>query len=439
MKFIKRVFLLLLSAVLIVAIYNFPRLNIIAGYSAKNTSSSVFLANRSLAFTDVNDNNLPSIKLASDVVDVDKKTATASVFGLLSRKAIHRKGTGSVLITTDFDKNKPVLIPKRSKPNNTTPFPYGNADQKDTVFSNINYKNLTNIVTDAFADGKKTRAVLVIYKNQIIAEKYADGFDKNSKILGWSMTKSITATIYGILQHQQKLNIADKAPIASWQNDDRKEITINNLLQMNSGLEWDEDYDNISDVTKMLFLHTDMAKSQENKPFAGKINKSWNYSSGTSNLLSGMLRSYFTNHQAYLDFWYTNLIDKIGMNSMLIETDVAGNYVGSSYGWATPRDWAKFGLLYLHNGNWQGEQLFDKSWVEYVQTPTETSNGEYGGHFWLNRGGIYKDLPKNVYSINGYQGQRVFMFPDKELVVVRMGLASMDFNEFLSEVLKTVQ
>ncbi|MBL4569491.1 MAG: serine hydrolase, partial [Flavobacteriaceae bacterium] len=114
-------------------------------------------------------------------------------------------------------------------------------------------------------------------------------------------------------------------------------------------------------------------------------------------------------------------------------------YVGSSYAWATPRDWGKFGLLYLNNGNWNGEQLFDKSWVDYITTPTATSDGEYGAHFWLNAGGIYPDLPKNMYSANGYQGQRVFIFPDKDLVVVRMGLAAMDYNGFLKSVIETIK
>ena len=113
---------------------------------------------------------------------------------------------------------------------------------------------------------------------------------------------------------------------------------------------WSEEYDKISDATKMLFLAEDMGKVQENKELVGAPNESWNYSSGTTNLLSNILRSHFDSHQGYLDFWYSALIDKIGMHSMLIETDMSGSYVGSSYGWATPRDWAKFGLLYLHKG-----------------------------------------------------------------------------------------
>ena len=192
---------------------------------------------------------------------------------------------------------------------------------------------------------------------------------------------------------------------------------------MNSGLEWVEDYNTISDVTKMLFLASDMGKVQLEKSLTGKPDESWYYSSGTTNLLAGyLLRKKFSSHQEYLDFWYRELIDKIGMHSALIETDLAGNYVSSSYGWATPRDWAKFGLLYLHRGNWNGEQIIDSSWVDYVKTPTNTSGGRYGAQFWLNAGGRYPDLPKDMFSCNGYQGQMVAIFPSKDLVVVRMGL-----------------
>ncbi len=439
MKLVKRIVLLLIAIVITTAVYHYPKLNILAGYSAKNTSSSVFLAHRSLAFTDANDNSFSPINQASDKINKEEKSATSSAFGLLTRKAVYREGLGSVLVLDDADIDLKPLTPKRSKSDKNTSFPFGNAAQKKKFFKNIDYQKLTTVIDTAFKTTNKTRAVLVVYKNQIIAEKYADGFDKNSKILGWSMTKSIMATVFGILQYQQKINVQDKAPILEWQTDDRKNITIHNLLQMNSGLEWNEDYSTISDVSKMLFLERDMTKSQIAKPFVGKPNETWYYSSGTSNLLSGVLRNHFKTHQAYLDFWYTNFIDKIGMNSMLIETDLSGNYVGSSYGWATSRDWAKFGLLYLNNGNWNGKRLFDKSWVKYVTTPTATSNGEYGAHFWLNSGGYYPDLPRNMYSANGYQGQRIFIFPDKDLVVVRMGLTTMDFNGFLSEVVKTIQ
>ncbi|MCF6279021.1 MAG: beta-lactamase family protein [Flavobacteriaceae bacterium] len=438
-KIIKYFFLFLFLGLIYIVYANYPRLDIITGFSSKSTASVLLLADRTQLSAEKEDNNFAPINKAKNEIDKTEKTVTATVFGLKSRTAVYREGLGAVLINDTYDKNASYLVPKRNKVPKKLPFPYGNLPQKDTVFSNINYKKMNTIIDKTFDSIHKTRSVLVLYKNQIIAEKYANGFDENSLHLGWSMTKSIVSTLYGILQKEKKLNIHDKAPIAIWKNDERSKITINNLLQMNSGLEWTEDYDNISDVTRMLFLETDMAKIQTEKSFVGKPNETWNYSSGTSNLLSKMLRNYFKTHQEYLDFWYSELIDKIGMHSMVIEADLAGNYVGSSYGWATTRDWAKFGLLYLHKGNWNGEQIFEPSWVDYVTTPTNTSNGEYGGHFWLNSAGYYPDAPKDMYSANGYQGQRVFIIPSKDLIIVRTGLSRMDFNEFLKEVVGSVE
>ena len=439
MKIVKRILLLTGAILLLTLIINYPKLNIIAGYSAKNTASSVFLGERSLSFTDTTDNNFSPVNLATNAIDKEKKTANSSVFGLLNRKSIIREGLGSVLTLDKKDEKSNYKTPKRRKTvNDTIPYPYGNGSHKDSVFESIDYKKLNETVNSIFGI-RKTRAVLVLYKGQIIAEKYSEGFTKNSRILGWSMTKSIMSTVFGILEHQQKINIQDKAPVESWQNDARKEITIHNLLQMNSGLEWDENYNEISDATKMLFLERDMTKVQEEKPLIGKPNETWNYSSGTSNLLSGILRDQFNNHQSYLDFWYTNLIDKIGMNSMILESDLAGNYVASSYAWATTRDWGKFGLLYLHNGAWNGEELFTKEWVDYVTTPTPTSNGSYGAQFWLNTEKQLKDVSQNMYFADGYQGQRVYILPDEDLVIVRFGLSWFEENEFLKGIIQSIQ
>ena len=438
MKTLKRILVLAVAILVITLIYNYPKLNIVAGYSAKNMASSIFVAERDFTFTDTTDNNFSPINLADDKVNLKEKSVSSNAFHLLSRKAFFRKGLGSVLALDEKDVHKKYATPKRTKPDYATPFPYGNATQKDTLFSNVNYSKLQNALTVLFDSVNQTRAAVIVYKNQIIAEKYADGFTKNSKILGWSMTKSITGTLFGILQHQGKLNVQDKAPIDAWKDDERNTITIHNLLQMNSGLEWNEDYNTISDVSKMLFLERDMSQSQIDKPFAGKPNETWNYSSGTTNLLSGILRQQFTTHQAYLDFWYEELIDKIGMNSMLVEADLSGNYVGSSYAWATPRDWAKFGLLYLNNGNWNGEQLFSKDWVHYATTPTPTSKGCYGAQFWLN-GNRFSDVPKNMYFASGYQGQNVYILPDQELVIVRMGLTkNANQNLFLKEIIESI-
>jgi CubicO group peptidase (beta-lactamase class C family) len=419
----------------------YPKLDLISGFSAKSIASGHFIDNRSLEMIEKGDNDIDLIDLAKNKIEAVGTFAVASVYGLKERKAIYREGIGATLINDHFDVSKPYLVPKRTKLNDNSPFPYGNNEAKDTVFRDVDYTKLNAAVANSFdkkgAVSKRTRSLLVIYKDKIIAEKYDSGFDKNSKILGWSMTKSITSAMFGILEKHGKYDIYKPVPIPEWQNDERKTITTNDLLHMNSGLEWEEQYDKISDATQMLFQAEDMTRIQLEKSAAFKPNKQWNYSSGTTNLLSGILRNQFKTHQEYLDFWYSALIDKIGMNSMVIETDMSGNYVGSSYGWATTRDWSKFGLLYLHKGNWNGEQIFNESWVKYTTTPTNTSNGRYGGHFWLNSGGYFPDVPRDMYYCSGFQGQMVAIIPSLDLVIVRMGLKenpNFDFNRMLSEI-----
>ncbi|SNR42216.1 CubicO group peptidase, beta-lactamase class C family [Lutibacter agarilyticus] len=418
-----------LSILVLVVIYvgftNFQKLVLISGYSAKSMASGVFVAGMSQELVEAVDNGFSPVSLATNKVDFENKMVATNVFGFKSRTSVYREGLGAVVINEDYDENAPYLVPKRNKTPQNSPFPYGNSPQKDTVFSNIDYQKLTKVVDNYFNENTSentTRALLVIYKNQIIAEKYAEGFNENSRLIGWSMGKSLMSAVCGVLNFQGKLTVEEPAPIDAWKNDERAKITINNLLQMNSGLEWEEDYTKISDVTKMLYLDTDMTKSQINKPLVGTPNETWNYSSGTSNLLSGIIRTKFKTHQAYLDFWYTDLFDKIGMHSMIFETDLAGNYVASSYGWSTARDWAKFGLLYLNKGNWNGEQVFSEDWVNYTKTPTNESEGVYGAQFWLNAGGHLPDVPKDLFFADGYQGQRVFIIPSKELVVVRLGV-----------------
>ncbi|MRH99407.1 serine hydrolase [Kriegella sp. EG-1] len=437
MKLFKKILAVLLVLLVIAVFYNYPKLNFISGFASKNLASSHFIANRDYDDVLDNDNNMPLIKMA-ELEKIGEKSVTASVYSLVPRTSICRDGLGCALVTEDYNPEVKIPAPKRFFKANDLSFPYGNNKTKDSVFSNIDYNGVNDAINKVFSDyeTQMTRTVMVVYKDHIIAEKYIDGFSKNTRILGWSMTKSVLATLYGILEYEGKLDINSPTSIESWQNDERKNITINNLLRMQSGLEWEEDYASISDVTKMLFMTSSMPSVQMNKKAIAAPKEIWNYSSGTTNLLSGMLRNKFKNDEAYINFPYEALIDKIGMNSMLLEADLAGNFVGSSYGWATTRDWAKFGLLYLHRGNWNGTQIFAPEWVDYVTKPTVNSDGVYGAHFWLNAGGKYPDVPRDMYSVNGFQGQRVYIIPSKDLVVVRTGLGQeplFDVNGFLGK------
>lgn len=446
-KIIKYILLIFVLVVIYFAYTTYPKLDMVSGFSSKSVASHLFIADRSQAYTEAEDNNLPSIDLATNEVYKEGNYVLSNAFGIKERKALYREGLGTVLLPENTSEEDLFTEkPFRNKTKKNLPFPYGDLAQKDTVFENVDYTLLKKNVHEAFVDTEtetqKTRSVLVVYKDQIIAEEYAKEFDSTSVMLGWSMTKSITSAVLGILEKQGKVELEQTNLFPEWENDDRANISLKNLLNMNSGLAWEEDYSKICDVTEMLFLTPDMSEIQKRKELEGEPNNSWNYSSGTSNLLSGFIRDQFNSQQEYLDFWYSELIDKIGMHSMLIETDFVGNYVGSSYAWATTRDWAKFGLLYLHDGNWNGDQIINPSWVDFTKEPTQGSDGVYGGHFWLNAGGKYPDVPKDLYSCNGFQGQFVFIIPSKDLVVVRTGLKNdpdFNINEFLSGIISSIQ
>ncbi|MGO4921589.1 serine hydrolase domain-containing protein [Maribacter spongiicola] len=433
-----------LVGIIAAAYFNYPKLNLISGYASKNMASTVFIADRDAINITLNDNEMPLINLADSEVSKDSKSATAIVYGLMPRTAVYKEGLGAVLTNKEFSKHNFDIVPNRFKVQDSLPFPYGNNGVVDTVLENVAYDKLEVAFENAFKDPEqKTRSLLVVHKNQIIGERYIRGFSKDTKILGWSMTKSILATLYGILEYQDEIDMEFKpfAKEMSMKNH-KLDITLNNLLRMQSGLEWDENYFKISDVTQMLFLDSDMTLAQRFKKVIAEPTEVWNYSSGTTNLLSGILREQFATHQEYLDFPYKELIDKIGMNSMLLETDLSGNYILSSYGWATTRDWAKFGLLYLNKGDWNGERIFSESWSDYVAKPTINSNGTYGAHFWLNAEGKYEDIPTDLYSVNGFQGQRIFIIPSKDLVVVRTGLKEQtdeQFNTLLKEIIASIR
>lgn len=443
-KKLKYSLLLGLPSILYFIYKNYPKLSILTGFAAKNVCSCTFLAGRKLESIEAGDNNFLPVFYAKNVINHEKKSVTSSIFGLTKRKAVFRDGVGSVLLPENEAEVKgDVSVPSRIS--GKSPEPYKIQFPKKNNLSKKGPDLLEKAVFNAFdpegISDIKTRAVLVLHKNKLIAENYAPGFSKESIFSGWSMTKSLVNAVLGVMEKQGRISLDQKNLFKNWENDKRSEITLNHLLQMNSGLQWVEDYASISDVTKMLFQKANMPEVQLQKELGGEPGKNWIYSSGSTNLLSGFIRDQFRTHQEYLDFWYDEIIDKIGMNSMTIETDLQGNFVGSSYGWATARDWAKLGMLYLNKGKFNGEQLLTESWVNYTTKPAMGSGEEYGAHFWLNAGAKYPQMPNDMFSCNGFQGQYIFIIPSKDLVVVRFGLTEypkFDIDGFLGSIAAAV-
>jgi CubicO group peptidase (beta-lactamase class C family) len=312
----------------------------------------------------------------------------------------------------------------------------------DTMIPGLDYNKLEQAVAGAFDEPgnepfKKSQAVIVVYDNIIVTEKYAEGFDMFTECLGWSMAKSVTSALVGILVKEGKLDVYKTTGIDEWQNDERSTITLNNLLHMNSGLQWVENYFNLSDVTKMLYMERDMYEYAISSQLIYDPDSVFYYSSGTANIISGIIRKTTGDDNIYHSFPYIKLFHHIGMVNTVFETDPSGTFVGSSYCFATPRDWARFGMLYLNNGIFEGDTILSEGWIEYTTTPANGSDGRYGALFWLHHQNEFPDVPEDMYFCDGFKGQRIFIVPSKKLVVVRMGysMENMDMNEFLSNII----
>lgn len=424
--------------------YLIDRAPIFTGYAAKEVASTLFVNGRNLQDVKDNDINFSLIPLSSIEVDEEKKEVHTNFLGFAKQTAVYRPGLGCALVADgDYDYAKSIsskveVLPKN--PDNLF-WPMG-----DKLYPNVFPENIDKGVLDAAVDSAlvhgNTRAVIVLYDSLLIAEAYGDGFTKETRILGWSMTKSITSTLLGILQKQKKIDVMNPAPIAEWQGDDRKNITINNLMHMTSGLQWTEDYGDISEATIMLYQKGDVGKYALSVPKKLNPDEEWLYSSGSSNILSYIIRQTIGNDQEYWDFPRKALFNKIGMRSAIIETDASGTFVGSSYIEATPRDYARYGLLYLNNGIWEKDTIIDPSWVAYTQKEAPKSKGKYGAQWWLNLAGHeLPDAPKDIYFCDGFNGQRVYVIPSKKMVIVRMGLSKkgeFDYNAFVTSILAAV-
>jgi CubicO group peptidase (beta-lactamase class C family) len=274
---------------------------------------------------------------------------------------------------------------------------------------------------------RRTRAVTVVRDGRIVAERYAPGFGPDMALPGWSMAKSVTGTLAGLLVREGKTAITAPAPVSEWRGDARKAITLGDLLRMSSGLAFTEDYwTPYSDVNVMLFASPDTGAVAAAKPLDAAPGARWAYASGTTNIISRAMRTAFPSHADYLAFPRRALFDRIGMTSAVIEPDASGTFVGSSYLFATAGDWARLGILYAQDGVWNGERILPEGWVRYSTTPAPAApSGEYGAHWWLKLGGTSTDakLPADAFHASGHGGQFVTVIPSRQIVIVRMGLS----------------
>jgi CubicO group peptidase (beta-lactamase class C family) len=434
------------------------------GHVAKTICSNVFIAQRNPETVFQEDIAPVHLLFAITKFDLDetKKSVVSTSFGFARTKAIYREGCGCTLVNGISEEElrsqtfmEVSLEQSQSEAIADRPWPAGDQAPPASLPAGVDGKRMNEALEAAFAEPaadnpRKTRAVVVVYNGELIAERYAPGFNQTKPLTGWSMSKSVTNALVGVLVRKGKLDIKRPAPVPEWQKegDPRRNITVDQLLRMSSGLRFNEAYAPFSDAVSMFYDSYDFAAYAAQKPLEEEPEARWNYSSGTANIISRIVRrAAEKEYRNYYEFIYRELFHKIGMNSAVFEPDPSGTFVGSSYVFATARDWARFGLFYLQDGVWNNERLLPKGWVTYTTTPTpKAPQGEYGALFWLNAGSTadptnrrWPSIPRDAYSAEGFQDQRVIIIPSRKLVVVRLGncayRGAWDDEKFLSDVL----
>ncbi|MEP3226604.1 MAG: serine hydrolase [Parasphingorhabdus sp.] len=414
--------LLLIGGVLVTIIPKYDRMaQIGVGYQTKIMCSEVFVAGR--APEDVAATNFQNIDPLMDYVSLDvdpvAQTVTGSLLGLGKSKTIYRDKLGCTVDIGNgvFD----IDIKDQGEIN---------ADNTHTYTVALK-PEVQAAVAELFDDNELahpivTRGVVVVQNGEIVAEHYSDGFDKDTRQQSWSMAKGVTQALVGILVDRKVMSLDDKNLMANWpESDPRADISLGQLLHMASGLEFAEEYgDAESDATQMLFNSSDMGVYAAEKPLAVEPGSKSQYSSGTTNIVSLVMRNKLeASGENYHDFPYDSLFTKIGMNSAIFEVDASGTFIGSSYIYATPRDFARFGQLYLQNGMWDDEQILPERWVDYTGQPAPGSDGKYGSHWSINRSGKnLPGMPNEVIYLGGNDGQFIFVIPSKNAVIVRLGV-----------------
>ena len=434
--------------------YLYTSLPILTAYTAKNLCSCAFITDRSeeSILDELKAQGLVAFEFVKTQVDRQKQEVHVNVLGLASRTAIYRERIGCTLvIDTDAD-----FLRSQFDPSKIEPIDY---KLKDSIFINshaakqeVGQHVLGQVLDEAFSEPsldaiRGTRAVIVLQNGKAIVERYADGFSQDTPLIGWSMTKSVTNALVGILVKQGKMSLDDQALFAEWQseNDPRREITLDMLLRMSSGLDFTEEYGRSVDATEMFFNRYDAANLAINKKLKHKPDSVWYYSSGTTNTISKYIRNTIGGSiEEYFSFPQRELFNKLGIQSAVMEPDPSGTFVSSSFMYATARDWARLGQLYLQDGIWNGERILPEGWVNYSSTLTPSSKkGFYGAHFWMDRHGQkWPDLPKDLYYMSGFQGQSVTIIPSKKLVIVRLGQSKnngFNYGEFVGQIVVNLE
>ena len=438
-KTILRILLaVLLAAILGGCVYLNSLMPIITGYAAKNLASDVFVSGREPADVEALDLNFSFIKFTRNKVDFENHTVT-SRFLWSKSQALYREGYGVTLLR---GKNALARLQAQKYPDVVNiPGPETLLPGDSALTARL--APIAKALVDDHAYNGTPFAFIVVHQDGVVAERYREGITADTRLLSWSMGKSFTNALVGIMAGDGLVDIHAPMDIPEWQGDGRAAITLSDLMQMQSGLEWNENYGTRSDVNLMLHREEDMGLFALSKPLMAKPGTHWYYSSGSTNIIMRYLRGRFASEEEFLQYIHERLFDPLGIDNPCFEPDMSGTPVGSSYLYATARDFARLGHMYLHDGCVGEERLLPEHWVEYTTTPASDSKGGYGACFWLNRSKTYPSAPEDMYSCQGHDGQMIFIIPSKELVVVVLGYSPkpdrvIEFDRLLGDIIDQI-
>jgi hypothetical protein len=424
-----RLFRRIVAALLVVVVaalvggyfYARPLIKTGTGYAAHNACAVTLVAGRNDPESDLPDN--PLVPFLTGYVNEAGGSATSQLaFSLSTQKAWFTRGFGCTLA-----KDRPSLGEATKVVADTNPLSEAPAPEPDQLVDAAIGRAFGDELTPSAAEALGTRGIVVLRGGQLIGERYAAGFDGSTPQLGWSMGKSVTSLLLGRMVLQERIAVDDKELRPDW-TDSRKDITVDDLLRMKSGLSWDETYSLGTPITQMLYAEPDMAGYAASRPLAHQPGSYQQYSSGSTNVLCGVLTDLADAPDA--DLPREQLFAPLGLTSATWEVDATGTPVCSSYLWATPRDWATIGEFALRDGVWAGERLLPEGWMKQVTTATQVAQSEekgYAGGWWVNQqaDGTLVDatLPADAYWASGHDGQRVYVVPSAGLVVARLGFS----------------
>ncbi|MEZ4417960.1 MAG: serine hydrolase [Gemmatimonadota bacterium] len=383
-------------------------------------------------------------------VDEARHVATVSQPGIGSRSARYSGDQGCAILPEGNERVAftPVALPVLPDPS-TQQWPTGDRNAEGS-FPEVDQERLDRALLRAFDDPalevpQNTRGLVVVYRGKIVAERYTEGWGPYTPQLSWSMGKSIAAALTGVMVASGAYGLDDRPPIALWEGelDPRREIRVRDLLHMSSGLDFDNfgllpdrSYTAANEHFRIYFDAVDVAVHSMDQPLRFPPGQVWRYrNSDPLNLMAAARAVLEDRGEDWLTFPTRTLFQRIGMRSMVLETDVYGNFIITGFDYGGSRDWARFGLLHLQDGVWNGERILPEGWTDFVSTPAPGDPSEgYGGLFWLNRGGTLSRVPADAYWAAGYMGQRAMIIPSRDVVIVRQGPSPSAFDPYFNDV-----